>query len=111
MSFNLSEIQFLSLYVGGIDGGIVQDAASAFTAGEVHLIEILEDDTEFTVLSGKNQDDTARNFITDNNYSGKKWGKGYLVFAPFAGYIDTFTADKDVRYFRIPDTGRKRNEP
>lgn len=107
----LNEIGFLGLYVGGTDGGIRVDASAAVTAKEIHVIEILEDNTAFTVLSGKNQDDTARNYITDNNYASKTWQPGTLIFAPQGGYIDAYTADKETRRFKMANTDRTRNEP
>ena len=107
---DISNIQLLSLYVGGRDGGI-RVAASAVSGKVIHLIQCLEDDTEFTVLAGVEQDGTtARNYVTENGYSGAKWDKGSLHFAPFGGKISSFTADKDVRYFRMAKTERKQND-
>lgn len=104
----INEMQMLSLFVGGRDGGII--AASGAVSGQViHMIEVLEDDTTFTVLSGENQDGTARNLISANGYNGVALGAGALVFAPFGGYISAFTADKSVRYFRMPASDRTQN--
>ena len=111
MAQKIQDIQLLSLYVGGRDGGIVVAASTATTAKVIHMIQCLEDDTEFTVLAGVEQDGTtARNLITGNGYSGIKWAKVSLHFAPFGGKISSFTADKAVRYFRMADTGRTQND-
>lgn len=99
--------QMLSLYVGGRDGGIHNAASNALTSEVIHMIECLEDTTVFTVLSGKDQDGTARNYITTNDYGGEEWAKGDLIFAPFGGFLDTVTCDKRIRYYRLPTTSRK----
>ena len=106
----ISITQILSLFVGGRDGGINVAASTATTAKVIHMIECLEDTTIFTVLAGADQDGTTRNLITANGYSGLELSKGYLVFAPFGGNIDSFTADKAVRYFRLPTTERKQTD-
>ncbi len=107
---DLNQMDYLSLYAGGIDGGIVRDGSSALTGAEIHMIEVLVDDTEFTVLSAQSQADATINMLTANNYTSKTWKAGKLLFAPFGGHITAFTADQDVRYFRLPGTNRKRNE-
>ena len=106
----ITEIQLLSLYVGGRDGGIIVAASTATTGKVIHLIECLEADTTFSVLAGADQDGTARNLVTANGYSGVALPKGTLVFAPFGGKLSSFTADKAVRYFRMPTTERLQND-
>ncbi len=101
--------QLLSLYVGGRDGGIIVAASAAQTAKVVHLIQCLEDVTTFSVLSGNDQDDTARNLLTANGYAGVALDKGTLVFAPYGGKLTTFTADKKLRYFRMAASDRTQN--
>ena len=108
---DISNIQLLSLYVGGRDGGIIVAASAAQTTKVIHLIECLEANTTFTVLAGVDQDgSTARNYITGNGYSGVALPQGHLVFAPFGGKISSFTADKAVRYFRMAKTERTQND-
>ncbi len=106
----ITELQMLSLYVGGRDGGIRVAASAAQTTKMIHLIQCLEDDTEFSVLAGEDQDEAAREYLADNGYSGAKWDKGSLHFAPLGGKISSFTADKSVRYFRMPTTERLQND-
>ena len=106
----ISLVQINSLFVGGRDGGILVAASTATTAKVIHLIECLEADTTFTVLDGADQDTTTRNLITANGYSGVALPIGTLVFAPFGGNIDSFTADKAVRYFRMATTERKQTD-
>lgn len=106
----ITEIQLLSLYVGGRDGGILVAASTATTGKVIHMIECLEADTTFSVLAGEDQDESARNLITGNGYSGVALPIGTLVFAPFGGKIEDFTADKAVRYFRLADTNREQND-
>ena len=110
MAQDISNIQLLSLYVGGRDGGIRVAASAAQTGKIIHMIQCLEDGTEFTVLAGEDQDGTARNYLTANGYSGETWDKGSLHFAPFGGKISSFTADKKVRYFRMAATKRSQND-
>jgi hypothetical protein len=107
----LNEIGYLGLYVGGEDGGIRVNASTAVSDEEIHVIEILEDNTTFTVLTGKDQGGTTRDYMTSNNYTGKLWQPGTLIFAPQGGYITTYTADKETRRFKMANTSRKRNEP
>ncbi len=102
----LTQLQLLSLYVGGRDGGKHNAASNALTNQVIHMIECLEDTTVFSVLSGKDQDGTARNYITTNDYGGEEWKAGTLIFAPTGGFIDTVTADKRLRYYRMPTTSR-----
>ena len=106
----ITNIQLLSLYVGGRDGGVQVAASTAKTGLVVHMIECLEDDTEFTVLAGEDQDETAREYLANNGYTGIKWAKGSLHFAPFGGKITSFTADKAVRMYRLADTDRNQND-
>lgn len=106
----IQEIQLLSLYVGGRDGGIIVAASAAQTSKVIHMIEVLEEGTTFSVLAGEDQDGTARNLISDNGYSGVALGKGSLVFAPFGGKISSYTADGLTRYFRMAATGRTQND-
>ena len=110
MAQDIGNIQLLSLYVGGRDGGIYVAASTAQSGKVIHMIQCLEDTTEFTVLAGEDQDETARDYITDNGYSGVTWDKGSLHFAPFGGKIEEFTADKPVRYFRLAASGRSQND-
>jgi len=106
----LNEIQFLSRFVGGRDGGIHVAASTATTGKVIHMIQCLEDSTEFSVLAGEDQDGSARNYVTGNGYSGITWDKGSLHFAPMGGHISSFTADKAVRYFRLPKSDRTQND-
>ncbi len=110
MAAKITVTQMLALFVGGRDGGINVAASAAQTSKVIHMIECLEDTTTFTVLAGADQDGTARNLITANGYSGLTVSKGYLVFAPFGGNLDSFTADKAVRYFRLPTTERNQTD-
>lgn len=105
---NLAQLN--ALFVGGRDGGIIVAASTATTTKVIHMIECLEADTTFSVLAGADQDGTTRNLITANGYSGVALPIGTLVFAPFGGNIDSFTADKAVRYFRLPTTERKQTD-
>lgn len=107
---DLTQMDYLALYAGGIDGGIIRDASSALTGAEIHMIEILVNGTGFTVLTAQSQADAEVLMLTVNNYTGKTFAKGQLVFPPFGGHITTMTADQDVRYFKFPTTYRKRNE-
>jgi len=107
---DIGDLQLLSLFVGGRDGGIIVAASAAQTSKVIHLIECLEADTTFTVLAGEDQDGTARNLITANGYSGVALPQGKLVAAPFGGHIDSFTADKAVQYYRLPETKRLQND-
>ena len=107
---DLNQMDYLALYAGGLDGGIIRDASSALTGAEIHMIEVLVDDTEFTALSAQSQADATVNMLTANNYTSKTWKAGKLIFAPFGGHITTMTADQDVRYFKFPTSYRKRNE-
>ena len=107
----ITSIQLLALYVGGRDGGIITAALAAQTGKIIHLIECLEDDTTFTVLAGTDADGTtARNYITGNGYSGVALPKGTLVPSAFGGKISSYTCDKAVRYFRLPDTSPIQND-
>ena len=107
---DLNQMDYLSLYAGGIDGGIIRDGASALTGAEIHMIEVLVDGTGFSVLTAQSQADAEVLMLAVNNYTGKTFAKGQLIFPPFGGHITTMTADQDVRYFRFPGTNRKRNE-
>ena len=107
----LTNLQYLSLYVGGADGGIVQDADAALAGAELHMIEVLVDNTEFSVLSRTTQADVVVNMLSGvNNYAGKKWKSGSLIFAGHGGFITAFTADADVLYFTLAGSGRDQNE-
>ena len=107
---DLNQMDYLALYAGGIDGGIILDGTTDLTGAEAHMIEVLVDDTEFTVLLAQTQADATVNMLTVNNYSGKTWKAGKLLFPPFGGHITALTADQDVRYFKFPTSYRKRNE-
>ena len=107
---DLVQLDYLALYAGGLDGGIIRDGSSALATAEIHMIEILVDGTGFSVLAAQSQADAAVNMLTANNYTGKTFAKGQLVFPPFGGHITTMTADQDVRYFKFPTSYRKRNE-
>lgn len=107
----IQDIQLLSLYVGGRDGGVYVAGSTAKTGQVIHMIECLEDGTTFSVLSGVDQDGTtARNYLTANGYNGIAWSKGSLHFSPFGGKISSFTADKAVRIFRYAKTERTQND-
>ena len=110
MANRISLVQINSLFIGGRDGGIIVAASAAQTTKVIHLIECLEANTTFTVLAGADQDGTTRNLITANGYSGVALPQGTLVFAPFGGNIDSFTADKIVRYSRYATTERKQTD-
>ncbi len=107
---DLSQMDYLALYAGGLDGGIIRDGSSALTGAEIHMIEVLVDGTGFSVLAAQNQADATVNMLTANNYTSKTFSRGQLVFPPFGGHITTMTADQDVRYFKFPTSNRKRNE-
>ena len=107
---DLVQLDYLALYAGGLDGGIIRDGSSALTGAEIHMIEILVDNTGFSVLTAQSQADAEVLMLTVNNYAGKTFNKGQLVFPPFGGHITTMTADQDVRYFKFPTSYRKRNE-
>ena len=106
----ITELQMLSLYVGGRDGGIIVAASAAQTTKVIHMIECLEASTTFTVLTAEDQDESARNMLTANGYAGVALPQGHLVFSPFGGKISAFTADKKVRYLRMPTTERLQND-
>lgn len=106
----IQDIQLLSLYVGGRDGGIIVAASAAQTGKVIHMIECLEANTTFTVLTAEDKDESARNMLTANGYAGVALPQGHLVCAPFGGKISAFTADKAVRYFRLPSTERLQND-
>jgi hypothetical protein len=102
--------QLLSLYVGGRDGGVIVAASTATSSKVIHMIECLEADTTFTVLTAEDQDESARNMLTANGYAGVALPQGHLVCAPFGGHISAFTADKAVRYLRMPASERLQND-
>lgn len=107
----ITSIQLLALYVGGRDGGINVAASTAQTAKVIHLIECLEEDTVFSVLAGVDADgSTARNYVVANGYGSVTLPKGTLVFAAFGGKISSFTCNKKVRYFRLPNTTPIQND-
>ena len=107
----ITQIQMLSLYVGGADGNKRQNASTALTGGEVHLIKVLVDGTTFSALSAIDQDGNTVNMLTANNLTSKVFNEGDLVFAPFGGYISAFTASQETEYFKMPSTERSRQEP
>ena len=107
---DISQLQMQSLYVGGRDGGIIVAASTATEDKVIHMIECLEADTTFTVLEGEDQSGTAQDLIASNGYSGVALPQGTLVFSSFGGFIADFTADKIVRYFRLPATERTQND-
>lgn len=106
----ITQLQMLSLYVGGRDGGILVAASTATSGKVIHMIECLEANTTFTVLTAEDQDESARNMLTANGYAGVALPQGHLVCAPFGGKISAFTADKAVRYLRMPTTERNQND-
>lgn len=106
----ITELQMLSLYVGGRDGGIIVAASVAQTGKVIHIIECLEAATTFTVLTAADQDESPRNMLTTNGYATVALPQGHLVFAPFGGKISAFTADKAVRYLRMATTERKQTD-
>ena len=107
----ISNTQLFSLMLGGRDGGIIVAGTTATTGKVIHLIECLEADTTFTVLAGVEADgSTARNYIVANGYSGVALPIGHLIGAPLGGKISSFTADKAVRYFRLPTTSTVQND-
>ena len=108
---DLVDLDYLALYAGGLDGGIIYDADDVLTGAEIHMIEILTDATVFTVMLAQNQADATVNMLTGvNNYATKEFAKGQLIFPPFGGHITNITTSKDVRYFKFPTSNRKRNE-
>ena len=110
MARDLNAIDFFSLYLGGEDGGIYVAGATATTAKKIHLIEVMEDTATFSVLSGENQDGTARNMLTANGYTAVAFDKGTLIYAPMGGFISAVTCDKAVRYYSFPDSNRSLNQ-
>ena len=110
MARDLNAIDFFSLYLGGEDGGMYVAASTETTAKQIHLIEVMGDSCTFTVLSGENQDGTARNMLTANGYTGVAFDKGDLIYAPLGGFIAAFTADQAVRYYSFPDSNRSLNQ-
>lgn len=107
----ITDNQLLSLYVGGADGNKRQDASTALSGAEVHLIKVLVDGTTFSVLSAVDQDGSAVNMLTANNLASKVFNEGDLVFSPFGGYISAYTASQETEYYKMPSTGRTRQEP
>ena len=107
---DISELQVLSLNQGGRDGGIVVAASVATEDEIIDKIECLEASTTFTVLAGQDQDGTARDLIADNGYSGIALPIGTVIWAPFGGFIEDFTADQIVRYSRMAASGRDKND-
>lgn len=102
--------QLLSLQFGGRDGGIYKAASTAVEDAVIHMIELLADDTTFTVLAAEDQDGTVRNMLTANGYATIALAKTVKIYAPFGGKITDFTADKPVRYFRLPTSNRSQND-
>jgi len=98
----LNQFDYLSLYLGGEDGGIIKNAG-AVTDQKCHLLEVMEDGCTFTVMTGANQLGEAVNFMTANNYTGFVFDKGDYVYAPDGGYIGAYTADKKVRQYTMCD--------
>ena len=110
MARDLNALDFFALYLGGKDGGQYVAGATATTAKQIQLIEVMEDIATFSVLSGENQDGTSRNMLTGNGYTGIAFNRGDLIYAPYGGFISAFTCDKAVRYFSFPDTNRTLNK-
>lgn len=106
----IQNIQLLSLYVGGRDGGVIKAGAAAVTGAVIHLIEVLEEGATFSVLTAEDQDGSARNMLTANGYASVALSKGFLVFAPFGGKITDYTCDKKTRYLRMSATSREQND-
>lgn len=106
----LSSLQYLALYVGGADGGRIQNASTALTDGEVHMIEMRASGS-FSVLNAIDSGGSTVDMLADNNYTGKSFDAGALIFAPYGGYIEDFTSDAEVRYFKLPNTSTKRSKP
>lgn len=109
MARNLTEMNFLSLFVGGADGNKRQDASDAFT-GECHMIKVLVNATTFSVLSAKSQLDATVNMLTANNLTAKEFSKGDLVFAPGGGYIAAFTASEETEYYKMMSSDRNQQQ-
>lgn len=109
---NMNEMQFFSIYLGGLDGGVYVAGAAAVTAVERHLIEVLEDDATFSVLTAKNQADATVDMTAGgtNNLGARTYNTGDLVYAPYGGYISAYTCDKNTQHYSIPTTDRKRNK-
>ena len=107
----ITNLQLLSLYVGGADGNKRQDAADPLTGGEVHLIRVLSAGTTFSVLTATNQAGTSFNMLTGNNLTAKVFKEDDLIGAPFGGYISAYTSNNETEYFKMAATERERQTP
>lgn len=113
MARDLTQIDFLSLYLGGEDGGVYVASATAVTGKQIALIEVMDDSATFSVLSGEAQNGSAIDMVNaaQNNYGvSGAWNRGDLIAAPMGGFISAFTCDKACRYFRVPDSNRSLNQ-
>lgn len=105
---DLSQNDYLSIYLGGKDGGVHVPASTAVTSIKRHLIEIRADNTSFSVLTAVDQDGNAVNMLTGvNNYNGVAFDKKEFISAPNGGYISAYTANGITRHFAFPDSNRK----
>ena len=107
----ITNLQLLSLYVGGADGNKRQDAAAVGAGQEVHLIKSQADGATFSVITAVDQNGDAANMLTANNLTAKVFDKGDLLFAPFGGYISAYTCDTETEYFKMAATERERQTP
>ena len=106
----LNEKSYLSIYMGGLDGGMIQAAAAVGAGQGLHIIEIMEENTIFTVLTLQSRTTTI-NALTTNGFAGVAFQPGQFIFAPDGGYISAYTTSKVTRYFTLPSTLRTRSEP
>ena len=111
MANDLTAVMFFSLWSGGADGNKRQNASTALSSAEVHMIKVLVDGTTFSVLSAKNQLDATVNMLTANNLTAKTWSKGDLVGAPNGGYIQAYTASEETEYYKLPSSARTKQTP
>lgn len=107
----ITNLQLLSLYVGGADGNKRQNAAAVGAGQEVHLIRVLEAGTTFSVISAVDQNGDSVNMLTANNLAGKVFKENDLVGAPFGGYISAYTSNNETEYFKMALTDRERQTP
>ena len=109
MAQNINQLDYFSLYLGGLNGGVYVAANTAKTGLKRHLIEVLENGATFTVLSAIDQDGDAVDMTAagTNNFGVREYNTGDLVYAPDGGYITAYTCDKATQHYAIPTSNRK----
>ena len=111
---NLNELDYFSLYLGGLDGGIYVAGATATSGIERHLIEVLEDGATFSIITASDQNSDARDMVGsgagENNLGARTYNTGDLVYAPHGGYISAYTCDKATQHYAIPTSSRVKLE-